>query len=96
MQPSVEFTPPRPAEAPEEEPAVLPQGWEVEEVSFPPLDPDNVETSSSDATERLAEARRLIDAGEAEQARTLLGRLMLSEEPAIHDAAAALLTRLDT
>lgn len=96
MQPSVEFTSPRPVEAPDEEPEALPQEWEVEEVSFPPLDPDNVQSSSSAAREQLAEARRLLEAGEAEQARELLGKLMLSEEPAIHDEAAALLTRLDT
>ncbi len=100
MQPSVEFTPSRPAEAPEEEleeePEALPQEWEVEEVSFPPLDPDNGGFAPSAAREQLAEARRLLEAGEVEQARELLGKLMLSEEPAIHDEAAALLTRLDT
>lgn len=96
MQPSVEFTPSRLDEAPEEEPEALPQEWEVEEVSFPPLEADNVGSSSSAATERLAEARRLVDAGEAGRARSLLGELVLSDDPAIHDAAAALLNRLDT
>ncbi|WP_445004278.1 FimV/HubP family polar landmark protein [Halomonas mongoliensis] len=96
MQPSVEFTSSRLDVVPEEEPEALPQEWEVEEVSFPPLEADNVGSSSSAATERLAEARRMVDAGEVERARSLLGELVLSDDPAIHDAAAALLNRLDT
>src|SRR5690554_6217117 len=103
MQPSVEFTPSRPGaevgaappEAPDDEAASLPREWEVEEVSFPPLEEDNGELSPSAARERLAEARRLIDAGEGAWARGLLGELIRGDDPTIHDAAMALLKRLD-
>lgn len=103
MQPSVEFTPSRPGaevgaappEAPDDEAASLPREWEVEEVSFPPLEEDNGELSPSAARERLAEARRLIDAGEGARARGLLGELIRGDDPTIHDAAMALLKRLD-
>lgn len=69
--------------------------WEVEEVSFPPLDPDNGELYANAAREQLDEARRLIEAGEPESARELLGKLLLDDDPAIGDEAATLLTRLD-
>lgn len=68
--------------------------WEVEEVSFPPLHADN-EWFSVSAAERLAETRRLVEAGEAGQARELLDELRRSDDPAIRDEALALLRRLD-
>ncbi|WP_282041718.1 FimV/HubP family polar landmark protein [Halomonas alimentaria] len=68
--------------------------WEVEEVSFPPLHADNERLSVS-AAERLAETRRLVEAGEAGQARELLDELSRSDDPAIRDEALALLRRLD-
>lgn len=75
--------------------APLPHEWEVEEVSFPPLDADNGSFSPSAAPDRLAEARRRVEAGEGGRARELLNELSLSDDPAIRDEAAALLRRLD-
>ena len=90
MQPSVEFTPsghaedavppdaPRPAAGRD-----LPEDWEVEEVAFPPLSRDNAHFSAAvSATSTLAEARRLLEAGEAGQARGLLENLLeASDDP---------------
>ncbi len=73
----------------------LPHEWEVEEVSFPPLDADNGILSPSAAPDRLAEARRRVEAGDGGRARELLNELSLSDDPAIRDEAAALLRRLD-
>ncbi|MGJ7461937.1 FimV/HubP family polar landmark protein [Halomonas sp. MA07-2] len=74
----------------------LPHEWEVEEVSFPPLEADNDRFSPSATPERLAEAHRRVEAGEGGRARELLNELSLSDDPAIRDEAAALLRRLDT
>ena len=72
------------------------QEWEVEEVSFPPLEADNEGFASSAAAERLAEARRLVDAGDAARARGQLDTLVESDDSATRDEARALLERLDT
>ncbi|MEQ5802453.1 FimV/HubP family polar landmark protein [Halomonas sp. H10-9-1] len=69
-------------------------GWEVEEVSFPPLQADNERLSAS-AAERLAETHRLVETGESGRARELLDELSRSDDPAIRDEALALLRRLD-
>lgn len=111
MQPSVEFTPgnlgmaekgagfdeeqsPPRGDADKASERPLGSDWEVEEVSFPPLHADNERLSVS-AAERLAETRRLVEAGEAGQARELLDELRRSDDPAIRDEALALLRRLD-
>lgn len=111
MQPSVEFTPgnlgmaekgagfdeeqsPPRGDADKASERPLGSDWEVEEVSFPPLHADNERLSVS-AAERLAEARRLVEAGEVGQARELLDELRRSDDPAIRDEALALLRRLD-
>ncbi|MBE0489487.1 MAG: hypothetical protein IBX53_10440 [Halomonas sp.] len=97
MQPSIDFTSDRP-EAADDDAAeeALPHEWEVEEVSFPPLEADNERLSPSAARERLAEAHRRVEAGEGGRARQLLNELSLSDDPAIRDEVAALLRRLDT
>lgn len=90
MQPSVEFTPSSagdsdatramPANRSDRE---LPEDWEVEEVAFPPLSRDNAHFSATaSSTSTLAEARRLLDAGETDQAHALLESLI--DEP--HDS----------
>ncbi|MGM0915522.1 MAG: FimV/HubP family polar landmark protein [Pseudomonadota bacterium] len=111
MQPSVDFTPEglgvaekgagldegeslTRADADKASERPLGSDWEVEEVSFPPLHADN-ESLSVSAAERLAETRRLVEAGEAGQARELLDELSRSDDPAIRDEALALLRRLD-
>ncbi|MFO8046019.1 MAG: FimV/HubP family polar landmark protein [Halomonas sp.] len=73
----------------------LPHEWEVEEVSFPSLEADNGSFSPSAAPDRLAEARRWVEAGDGGRARQLLNELGRSDDPAIRDEAAALLRRLD-
>ncbi|WP_404297854.1 FimV/HubP family polar landmark protein [Halomonas sp.] len=73
----------------------LPHEWEVEEVSFPSLEADNDNFSSSAAPESLAEARRRVEAGDGGRARELLNELKSSDDPAIRDEAVALLRRLD-
>ena len=97
MRPGIDFTPEKGGEsAPDgSDDDELPQEWEVEEVSFPPLEADNGGFSPSAAPERLAEAQRLVDAGEAGRARELLAELAESDDPAIRDEARALLGRLD-
>ncbi|WP_302138806.1 FimV/HubP family polar landmark protein [Halomonas alkalicola] len=97
MQPGIDFTPEKGGESAPDggEDDELPQEWEVEEVSFPPLEADNGGFSPGAAPERLAEARRLVDAGEAGRARELLAELAESDDPAIRDEARALLGRLD-
>ncbi|PWV67819.1 FimV/HubP family polar landmark protein [Halomonas sp. A11-A] len=97
MQPGIDFTPVKGGESPPDSAGddELPQEWEVEEVSFPPLEADNGGFSPGAAPERLAEAQRLVDAGEAGRARELLAELAESDDPAIRDEARALLGRLD-
>ncbi|AXY40771.1 FimV/HubP family polar landmark protein [Halomonas sp. JS92-SW72] len=97
MQPGIDFTPVKGGESPPDsgDDDELPQEWEVEEVSFPPLEADNGGFSPGAAPERLAEAQRLVDAGEAGRARELLAELAESDDPAIRDEARALLGRLD-
>ncbi|SDO34406.1 FimV N-terminal domain-containing protein [Halomonas shengliensis] len=73
----------------------LPEAWEVEEVSFPPLEPDNGGFSAATPSDRLAEAHRLVEAGEAGHARELLDELSRSDDPAIRDEALALRRRLE-
>ncbi|WP_300272165.1 FimV/HubP family polar landmark protein [Halomonas sp.] len=73
----------------------LPEAWEVEEVSFPPLEPDNGGLSAATPSDRLAEAHRLVEAGEAGRARELLDELARSDDPAIRDEALALRRRLE-
>ncbi|MDY7115240.1 FimV/HubP family polar landmark protein [Halomonas sp. SSL-5] len=72
----------------------LADDWDVEEVSFPPLQADNGGFSMS-AAEPLAETHRLVEAGESGRARELLDELSRSDDPAIRDEALALLRRLD-
>ncbi|WP_299235439.1 FimV/HubP family polar landmark protein [uncultured Halomonas sp.] len=62
--------------------------WEVEEVSFPPLQTDNSEFS-------VSAAQRLFEAGEAGRARELLDELSRNGDPATRADAMALLRRLD-
>ncbi|MEQ6917220.1 FimV/HubP family polar landmark protein [Halomonas aquatica] len=90
MQPSVDFTPSETgdagdtADAGETTPASrfrsgrdVPEDWDVEEVAFPPLSGDNAHFSAAaSSTSTLAEARRLLDAGESGQARALLESLI--------------------
>ncbi|MGE4532789.1 FimV/HubP family polar landmark protein [Halomonas sp.] len=73
----------------------LSEAWEVEEVSFPPLEPDNGGFSAATPSDRLAEAHRLVEAGEAGHARELLDELSRSDDPAIRDEALALRRRLE-
>ncbi|MDT0499448.1 MULTISPECIES: FimV/HubP family polar landmark protein [unclassified Halomonas] len=62
--------------------------WEVEEVSFPPLQTDNSQFS-------ISAAQRLLDTGEAGRARELLDELSRNGDPATRADALALLRRLD-
>lgn len=73
----------------------LSEAWEVEEVSFPPLDPDNGKLAGGGESDRLAEAHRLVEGGEAGRARELLDELAGSDDPAIRDEALVLRRRLD-
>ncbi|MGM0784824.1 MAG: FimV/HubP family polar landmark protein [Pseudomonadota bacterium] len=69
------------------------EGWEVEEVAFPPLDDDNGRPfSAALADDSLDEARRLIEAGESERARALLQRLLVeSDTDELREAARSLI-----
>ncbi|WP_114446913.1 FimV/HubP family polar landmark protein [Halomonas denitrificans] len=84
MQPSVDFTPsglgggesPSAASG-SREGRELSEEWDVEEVAFPPLSRDNDALSAAASpTSTLAEARRLLEAGERGQGRVLLERLI--------------------
>ncbi|MGQ4880204.1 FimV/HubP family polar landmark protein [Billgrantia sp. LNSP4103-1] len=68
--------------------------WEVEEVAFPPLDPDNGAGPEMPAQpDDLADARRLLESGEVERARALLQRVLEgAEAPRLRDEAQALIT----
>lgn len=83
MQPSVEFTTERAVDQ------SFADNWEVEEVSFPPLQADNGEFS-------VSAAQRLVDAGEVDRARERLDELRQSSDPVTRADALALLRRLDT
>ncbi|MCG6656305.1 hypothetical protein HOP52_00745 [Halomonas campisalis] len=67
-------------------PGRVPEGaddgeWDVEEVAFPPLDPDNDGLRVSPGhLDDLDEARRLLEVGETERARRLLEPLLDSAE----------------
>ncbi|MFY0990414.1 FimV/HubP family polar landmark protein [Halomonas sp. C05BenzN] len=95
MQPSVEFSTSGDTGAPAE-PAAS-DDWEVEEVAFPPLDRDNEWLSAgASSSPKLAEARRLLEAGEIDQARPLLRRLAdASDDPVAREEARELITRHD-
>ncbi|MDZ7853136.1 MAG: FimV/HubP family polar landmark protein [Halomonas sp.] len=84
MQPSVEFTPSGtgdgatadtvPGNKPDSD---ANEEWDIEEVAFPPLSQDNAHFSArASASSTLAEARRLLDADAADQARALLESLI--------------------
>ncbi|WP_373183607.1 FimV/HubP family polar landmark protein [Halomonas campaniensis] len=112
MQPSVEFTPSGsagevpsseaaspgfpPLDASAESDGEVPEEWEVEEVAFPPLDRDNDAISRGASADSLDEARRLLEAGDADRARSLLMALRQSDDPALREEAEALFTRLDS
>lgn len=97
MQPSVDFTPseldgsdtpPTPAgSSPGGEP------WDVEEVAFPPLSRDNARLSATvSPASTLAEARRLMDAGQRDRSRALLERLIgVTDDPDAREEARELL-----
>ncbi|HSH56526.1 MAG TPA: FimV/HubP family polar landmark protein [Halomonas sp.] len=91
MQPSVEFTTEGLGRDSVEAPVdhSFADNWEVEEVSFPPLQADTGEFS-------VSAAQRLIDAGEVDRARERLDELRQSSDPVIRADALALLRRLDT
>ncbi|WFM69950.1 FimV/HubP family polar landmark protein [Halomonas sp. CKK8] len=100
MQPSVEFTSSTggDGESADAMPGIraerdMPEEWDVEEVAFPPLSRDNAHFSAAaSSTSTLAEARRLLDAGEAGQARALLESLIdESEDPDARQEARELL-----
>jgi pilus assembly protein FimV len=101
MQPSVEFTPSGGGDSPAET-ADLDDGpprsdpvsddWEVEEVAFPPLNPDNISTPGESSS--LSEVRRLLEAGEHDRARALLEPLAEDADPTTREEARSLLTRL--
>ena len=98
MQPSVEFTPSGDGDATRAMPGnrsdrELPDDWEVEEVAFPPLSRDNAHFSATaSSTSTLAEARRLLDAGEAGQAHALLESLIdETHDPDVKEEARKLL-----
>ncbi|MDI5921820.1 FimV/HubP family polar landmark protein [Halomonas sp. LR5S13] len=100
MQPSVEFTSSADGddESPNAMPGIraerdMPEEWDVEEVAFPPLSRDNAHFSAAaSSTSTLAEARRLLDAGEAGQARALLESLIdESDDPEARQEARELL-----
>ncbi|WP_280553804.1 FimV/HubP family polar landmark protein [Halomonas sp. 25-S5] len=100
MQPSVEFTSSAGGgrEATDAMPGIraerdMPEEWDVEEVAFPPLSRDNAHFSAvASSTSTLAEARRLLDAGEAGQARALLESLIdESDDPDTRQGARELL-----
>lgn len=99
QQPSVEFTPspaPDEGEAAAAPPGDAPEEWELEEVAFPPLDRDNVGSSTDASSDgALAKARQLLDAGERDRARTLLEALVVHVEPSVREEARALLSRLE-
>ncbi|ATJ83106.1 FimV/HubP family polar landmark protein [Halomonas beimenensis] len=93
MQPSVDFTPQeRPAEPLTAKPG---EGWDVEEVAFPPLGGDN--TGSADeasSAPTLNEARHLIELGEVREARLLLERLLEeADDTGVREEARDLLDR---
>ncbi|PRY71885.1 FimV/HubP family polar landmark protein [Halomonas ventosae] len=100
MQPSVEFTSSAggDGESADAMPGIraerdMPEEWDVEEVAFPPLSRDNAHFSAAaSSTSTLAEARRLLDAGEAGQARALLESLIdESDDPDARQEARELL-----
>ncbi|MGM0534664.1 MAG: FimV/HubP family polar landmark protein [Pseudomonadota bacterium] len=106
LQPSVEFTPPGVAGdvAGDEGGSAtgmsgigaerdLPEEWDIEEVAFPPLSRDNgVSSAAASSASTLVEARRLLDAGEARQARAMLERLIdESDDPDARQEARELL-----
>ena len=100
MQPSVEFTSSTPDAAGAADATSgfrsareTPEEWDVEEVAFPPLSRDNAHFSAAaSSTSTLAEARRLMDAGEAGQARALLESLIdESDDPDARQEAQELL-----
>jgi len=101
MQPSVDFTPSGlggvdrpPATSGQGSGRDLPEEWDVEEVAFPPLSRDNAHFSSAAAspTSSLAEARRLLDAGERGQARAFLESLLdETDDPDVRQEARELL-----
>ncbi|TDR54867.1 FimV-like protein [Halomonas ventosae] len=100
MQPSVEFTSSTggDGESADAMPGIraerdMPEEWDVEEVAFPPLSRDNAHFSAAaSSTSTLAEARRLLDAGEAGQARALLESLIdESDDPDARQEARELL-----
>lgn len=71
----------------------MPEEWDVEEVAFPPLSRDNAHFSAAaSSTSTLVEARRLLEAGEAGQARALLESLVdVSDDPDAREEARELL-----
>ncbi|WP_104201909.1 type IV pilus assembly protein FimV [Billgrantia saliphila] len=95
MQPSVDFTL---ADFPSEDDrerdeTVSEPEWEVEEVAFPPLDPDNDGLPDQDERQReLDRARRLLEDGEPERARPVLRRLAGDGDPRLRDQAQDLIT----
>ncbi|MDW7747800.1 FimV/HubP family polar landmark protein [Halomonas sp.] len=100
MQPSVEFTSSAGGggESADGMPGIraerdIPEEWDVEEVAFPPLSRDNAHFSAAASSmSTLAEARRLLDAGEAGQARALLESLIdESDDPDARQEARELL-----
>ncbi|MBS9404228.1 hypothetical protein KG088_11355 [Halomonas sp. TRM85114] len=109
MQPSIEFTSSvkSPAPAPEPTEAAssatesffgndLSKDWEVEEVAFPSLDQDNVPPAADDSSsDALDEARELLQAGDARQARSLLTDLAAADDATTREEAQSLLTRHD-
>ncbi|MCL7939403.1 tetratricopeptide repeat protein [Halomonas sp. ATCH28] len=100
MQPSVEFTSSGggDSESADAMPGIraergMPEEWDVEEVAFPPLSRDNAHFSAAlSSASTLAEARRLLDAGEDGQARALLESLIdESDDPDARQEARELL-----
>ncbi|WP_166637501.1 MULTISPECIES: FimV/HubP family polar landmark protein [Halomonas] len=100
MQPSVEFTSATGGggESAAAKPAIRAERddleqWDVEEVAFPPLSRDNTHYfAAPSSSSTLAEARRLLDAGEAGQARVLLESLIdESDDPDARQEARELL-----
>ncbi|SEK47785.1 FimV/HubP family polar landmark protein [Halomonas daqiaonensis] len=100
MQPSVEFTPSGAGDgdtadtvAGSKSESDVSEEWDIEEVAFPPLSQDNANFSAAaSASSSLAEARRLLDAGAAAQARALLESLIdESDDPDARQEARELL-----